>query len=66
VGRIGKNLGKGQGTVEYFKIPDLERTLAGKSSFNLVAGVRYEGSQKNFTLPIPFVVSRKECLPLAA
>ena len=42
VGRIKIFPGKGRGTVEYYKIPDLERLLAGNSSFKLVAGVGFE------------------------
>ena len=38
VGRIKIYPGKGRGTVEYYKIPDLERLLAGKSSFKLGSG----------------------------
>jgi hypothetical protein len=66
VGRIRIFPGKGRGTVEYFKIPDLERILAGKSSFNVVAGVRPEALQNTSTPPEAFVVGRKVCLPLAA
>jgi hypothetical protein len=55
VGRIKILPGKGRGTVEYFKIPDLERILAGKSSFNVVAGVRFEALKKKIlALPEPF------------
>jgi len=66
VGRIKIFPGKGRGTVEYFKIPDLARLLAGKSSFNLVAGVRLEALQKNLDSPETFAVGHRDCLLLAA
>jgi len=67
VGRIRIYPGKGRGTVEYYKIPDLERLPVGKSSFKLVAGVRYEALQKKIlALPEPFAMGRRGCLPLAA
>ncbi len=53
-------------TMEHYKIPDLARLLAGKSSFNLVAGVRLEALQMNFSVLEPFAVGRSGCLPLAA
>ena len=52
--------------IEYYKMPDLARLLAGKSSFNLVAGVRLEALQKNLAPPDAFEVARGRCLPLAA
>ena len=66
VGRIKILPGKGRGTVEYYKIPDLERLLAGNSSFKLVAGVRLEALQNKVATPEPFAVDRRRCLPLAA
>jgi len=67
VGRIKILPGKGRGTVEYYKIPDLERLLAGNSSFKLVAGVRLEALQKKILAhPEPFAMGRRGCLLLAA
>ncbi|MHC4092257.1 MAG: hypothetical protein ACYSVY_18630 [Planctomycetota bacterium] len=66
VGRIMIYPGKGRGTVEYFKIPDLERLLAGKSSFSVVAGVRYEALQKNFAPPEAFAMGQVRCFSVAA
>ncbi len=52
--------------MEYYKIPDLAQLLAGKSSFNLVAGVRLEALQNLFATPEDFIMDRKKCLLLAA
>ena len=52
--------------IEYYKISDLARLLAGKSSFNLVAGVRLEALQNFFATPEDFILDRKKCLPVAA
>ena len=52
--------------MEYYKIPNLERFLAGKSSFKLVAGVRFEALQNLFATPEDFIMDRKKCLLLAA
>ncbi len=53
--------------IEYYKMPDLARLPAGKSSFNLVAGVRLEALQKKtLALPEPFAMGQGRCLPVAA
>ena len=58
--------GKGRGTVEYYKIPDWERYLPGKSSIKLVAGVGFEALKKNLACPEAFALGSKGCLLMAA